>query len=128
MIDQDEVSHKAAYLALSRAPAVLSYGFRPFFLGAAAWACVAMVLWMGLLEGAWSFAKGYGAVAWHAHELLFGYIPAVMTGFLLTAVPNWPGRMPLQGGPLLALVLVWLAGRVAMLLTDVLGSPAASII
>jgi uncharacterized protein involved in response to NO len=106
----------------------LSNGFRPFFLGAAVWACVAIVLWMGLLEGAWSFAKGYGAVAWHSHELLFGYVPAVMTGFLLTAVPNWTGRMPLQGGPLLALVLVWLAGRVAMLMTDVIGGPAAAII
>jgi len=106
----------------------LSYGFRPFFLGAAAWACVAMVLWLGLLDGAWSFAKGYGAVAWHSHELLFGYIPAVMTGFLLTAIPNWTGRMPLQGGPLLGLVSLWLAGRVAMLMTDVIGSPAAAII
>src|SRR6185369_16516006 len=90
---------------------LLSYGFRPFFLGAAAWACIAMVLWMGLLDGALSFAKGYGAVAWHSHELLFGYIPAVMTGFLLTAIPNWTGRMPLQGGPLLVLVTLWLAGR-----------------
>ena len=60
--------------------ALLSYGFRPFFLGAAVWACVAMVLWVGLLTGIWSFAKGYGAVVWHSHELLFGYIPAVMTG------------------------------------------------
>src|SRR4249920_2229256 len=83
--------------------ALLSYGFRPFFLGATVWACVAMVLWMGLLDGVWTFAKGYGAVAWHSHELLFGYVPAVMTGFLLTAIPNWTGRMPLQGGPLLAL-------------------------
>lgn len=107
---------------------LLSYGFRPFFLGAAAWACVAMVLWIGLLDGAWSFAKVYGAVAWHSHELLFGYIPAVMTGFLLTAIPNWTGRMPLQGGPLLVLVALWLAGRVAMLTTDIIGSPAAAIV
>jgi uncharacterized protein involved in response to NO len=108
--------------------ALLSYGFRPFFLGAALWACVAMVLWIGLLEGAWSFARGYGAVAWHSHELLFGYIPAVMTGFLLTAIPNWTGRMPLQGGPLLALVFVWLAGRIAMLLTDQIGSGVAAVV
>ena len=108
--------------------ALLSYGFRPFFLGAALWACIAMVLWIGLLSGSWSFAIGYGVVAWHAHEFLFGYIAAVMTGFLLTAIPNWTGRLPLQGMPLLALFLLWLAGRVAMLLTDWIGTGAAAII
>lgn len=101
--------------------ALLSYGFRPFFLGAAIWACVAMICWIGLLSGALHFAAGYGAVAWHAHEFLFGYVSAVMTGFLLTAIPNWTGRMPLQGGPLLGLVTLWLAGRIAMLMTDVIG-------
>jgi uncharacterized protein involved in response to NO len=107
---------------------LLSYGFRPFFLGAALWACIAMVLWIGLLSGSWSFAIGYGVVAWHAHEFLFGYIAAVMTGFLLTAIPNWTGRLPLQGMPLLALFLLWLAGRAAMLLTDWIGTGTAAII
>ena len=108
--------------------ALLSYGFRLFFLGAALWACMAMVLWIGLLSGSWSFAIGYGVVAWHAHEFLFGYIAAVMTGFLLTAIPNWTGRLPLQGMPLLALFLLWLAGRAAMLLTDWIGTGTAAII
>jgi uncharacterized protein involved in response to NO len=108
--------------------ALLSYGFRPFFLGAALWACIAMVLWIGLLSGFWSFAVGYGAIAWHAHEFLFGYIAAVMTGFLLTAIPNWTGRFPLQGMPVLALFLLWLAGRVAMLTTDWIGTGTAAII
>jgi uncharacterized protein involved in response to NO len=107
---------------------LLSYGFRPFFLGAALWACIAMVLWIGLLSGFCNFAIGYGAIAWHAHEFLFGYIAAVMTGFLLTAIPNWTGRFPLQGMPLLALFLLWLAGRVAMLTTDWIGTGAAAII
>src|SRR5262249_14910085 len=108
--------------------ALLSYGFRPFFLGAALWAFVAMILWIGLLSGAWSFAGRYGVVAWHAHEFLFGYIAAVMTGFLLTAIPNWTGRLPLQGRPLLALLALWLAGRAAMLVTDQIGNSAAAII
>ncbi len=107
---------------------LLSYGFRPFFLGAALWACIAMVLWIGLLSGWWSFAIGYGVIAWHAHEFLFGYIAAVMTGFLLTAIPNWTGRFPLQGKPLLGLVVLWLVGRVAMLATDQIGTGAAAII
>ncbi len=105
-----------------------SYGFRPFFLGAALWACAAMVLWLGLLSGFWSFADNYGAIAWHAHEFLFGYVTAVMTGFLLTAIPNWTGRFPLQGRPLLALFLLWLAGRIAMLATDQIGVGAAAVI
>ncbi|MGE5366470.1 MAG: NnrS family protein [Betaproteobacteria bacterium] len=107
---------------------MLSYGFRPFFLGAALWACIAMVLWIGLLSGLWTFAIGYGGIAWHAHEFLFGYIAAVMTGFLLTAIPNWTGRLPLQGKPLLALFVLWLAGRVAMLTTDWIGTGAATIV
>jgi uncharacterized protein involved in response to NO len=107
---------------------LLSYGFRPFFLGAGIWACVAMVLWIGLLTGAWSFANAYGPLAWHAHEFLFGYVSAVLTGFLLTAIPNWTGRMPLQGWPLLGLVILWLAGRAAMLMTDQIGNlPAMAI-
>jgi uncharacterized protein involved in response to NO len=108
--------------------ALLSYGFRLFFLAAGVWALIAMVLWIGLLSGWWSFASGYGAIAWHAHEFLFGYIGAVMTGFLLTAIPNWTGRLPLQGRPLLVLFALWLAGRVAMLATDAIGTGAAAII
>jgi uncharacterized protein involved in response to NO len=108
--------------------ALISYGFRPFFLGAALWATIAMVLWIGLLSGSWTFAARYGLIAWHAHEFLFGYIAAVMTGFILTAIPNWTGRFPLQGKPLLALFTLWLAGRVAMLTTDAIGIGAAAII
>ena len=89
---------------------LLSYGFRPFFLGAALWAGVAMVLWIGLLLGYWTFAGSYGVIAWHAHEFRSGYASAVLTGFPLTAISNWTGRFPLQGRPLLALVALWLAG------------------
>jgi uncharacterized protein involved in response to NO len=107
---------------------LLSYGFRLFFLAAGLWAVIAMVLWIGLLAGWWNFAAGYGAISWHAHEFLFGYIGAVMTGFLLTAIPNWTGRLPLQGRPLLALFALWLAGRAAMLATDAIGIAPAAII
>ena len=87
-----------------------------------------MLLWIGAVTGAWTIASDYGPVAWHAHELLFGYVGAVMTGFLLTAIPNWTGRLPVSGGPLLALLLLWLVGRVAMLVSDRVGSvPAAAI-
>lgn len=95
-------------------PAVLSFGFRPFFLGAAVWAVVAVPLWL------WIHLGGAGPVAidrdWHVHEMLFGYVGGVVAGFLLTAVPNWTGRLPVTGRPLAALVGLWLAGRGAMLL------------
>lgn len=107
---------------------LLSYGFRPFFLGAAIWACLAMIGWIGLLTGRLTFASSYGTIAWHAHELLFGYVSAVMTGFLLTAIPNWTGRLPLQGRPLLLLVMFWAAGRAGMLLTDVVGNVPAAMV
>ena len=108
--------------------ALLSYGFRLFFLAAGLWAVIAMVLWIGLLSGLWNFASGFGAIAWHAHEFLFGYVGAVMTGFLLTAIPNWTGRLPLQDRPLLALFTLWLAGRAAMLATDEIGIAPAAVI
>jgi uncharacterized protein involved in response to NO len=102
-------------------PALLSYGFRPFFLGAAIWACVAMILWILAITGEVEVGGSYGAVAWHAHEMLFGFGTAVVAGFLLTAVPNWTGRLPVSGRPLLALVLLWCAGRAVMLWPDLAG-------
>src|SRR5215204_583859 len=60
--------------------------------------------------------------------MLYGYLPAVITGFLLTAVPNWTGRLPLQGMPLLGLVLAWLAGRAAVTASAVIGPGAAMVV
>ncbi len=118
---------KRAVTGLARIP-VLSYGFRPFFLGGALWALVAMLLWVGVVTGRWEIAINYGPLAWHAHEFLFGYVGAIIAGFLLTAIPNWTGQLPIRGGPLLALFLLWLAGRVALLAVDQIGAfPAASI-
>ena len=95
-------------------PALLSYGFRPFFLLGAFQAALSMALWLPLFEGEIALPTLFSPRDWHAHEMLFGYIPAVLTGFLLTAIPNWTGRLPLQGTPLLFLVIVWMAGRVAV--------------
>ncbi|RMF38256.1 MAG: NnrS family protein [Alphaproteobacteria bacterium] len=95
-------------------PAILSFGFRPFFLMAGIWAAVAMVLWIAMLTGWAGPPTAFDPVAWHAHEFLFGYLGAVMAGFLLTAVPNWTGRLPITGWPLAALAGLWLAGRAAV--------------
>lgn len=95
---------------------LLSYGFRPFYLGAGVWAIATMAIWISARQGWLDLAGTYGQSAWHAHELLFGFMPAVLVGYLMTTVPNWTGRFPLSGQPLARLVLIWLAGRVSMLM------------
>jgi len=97
-----------------RGPALLTYGFRPFFLGATLWAAIAMVLWAPMLSGHITLPTAFDPVSWHAHEFLFGYLSAVVAGFLLTAVPNWTGRLPIVGWPLGGLFGLWVAGRVAV--------------
>ena len=109
-------------------PALFDQGFRPFFLLAAIWAPVALVLWLSMLAGALELPTAFDPVAWHVHEMLFGFVAAAIGGFLLTAIPNWTGRLPLQGLPLAALVSVWLAGRIAVALSAWIGAAAAAAI
>lgn len=94
--------------------AVLSFGFRPFFLLGALWATLAMAMWVTMLAGALALPTRFDPVSWHAHEFLFGYLSAIIAGFLLTAVPNWTGRLPVLGWRLGALVALWIAGRLAI--------------
>jgi uncharacterized protein involved in response to NO len=95
-------------------PAILTFGFRPFFFGAAVWAVLAMALWVPMLSGHLMLPTTFDPVSWHAHEFLFGYLGAVVAGFLLTAVPNWTGRLPIVGWRLGMLAGLWLVGRVAV--------------
>lgn len=106
--------------------ALLSYGFRPFFLGAAVWAVVSLAPWIGA-GGSHVVTTGYGAVAWHAHETLFGFAGAAMAGFILTAIPNWTGRRPLAGTRLAALFALWCAGRAAFLAPGISGLAGAAV-
>jgi quercetin dioxygenase-like cupin family protein len=93
----------------------LSAGFRPFFLSAALWAAVGLPLSVAYLDAAAELPTRFPPTIWHAHEMAFGFGGAVVAGFLLTASPNWTGRMPLQGAPLAGLVALWLLGRIAVL-------------
>ncbi|WP_255455638.1 NnrS family protein [Salipiger sp. PrR007] len=95
-------------------PALFSYGFRPFFLGAGVWAVLSACLWLALLSGTLALPTRLDPVSWHAHEFLFGYLGAVLAGFMMTAVPNWTGRMPIVGGTMILLFTLWLVGRLAM--------------
>ena len=101
-------------------PAVFSLGFRPFFLMAGIWAALAMVIWIFMLAGASPLPTAFDMFTWHAHEFVFGYGLAVISGFLLTEVPNWTGRLPVVGWPLAALAGAWLAGRIAIAVSLVL--------
>lgn len=89
-------------------------GFRPFFLAAGISALVLVLNWVLSLSGYVDIHSGFDPINWHAHEMIFGMASAAIAGFLLTAVPNWTGRMPLQGWPLISLFSLWLAGRIVM--------------
>lgn len=94
--------------------ALFSYGFRPFFLLSGIYAALAVPLWL------WIYVRGSTAVSplpphlWHGHEMIYGFVLAAIAGFLLTAVPSWTSSRGFAGWPLISLVLLWLAGRVAM--------------
>ncbi|MAL40874.1 MAG: short-chain dehydrogenase [Thalassospira sp.] len=94
----------------------LSHGFRPFFLLSSIWAAAAMIIWVLLLMNVIALPLTLDIVSWHAHEFLFGYLGAVIAGFMLTAVPNWTGRLPIRNRRLGMLVLLWMAGRIVILL------------
>ena len=102
---------------MAAAPPFLRGGFRPFFFGAATWAVIAIGLWLCELAGFLGIPSAFEGVAWHRHEMLFGFVGAAVSGFLLTAIPNWTGRLPIAGKPLLALFALWAAARVAVLVS-----------
>jgi uncharacterized protein involved in response to NO len=91
---------------------VFGYGFRPLFLASGAFAFIAVPVWL-IVYQAGGTPLGMPGQLWHGHEMIFGFIVAAITGFLLTAVPSWTGYRGFAGPPLVALTLVWAAGRAA---------------
>jgi len=113
---------------LAASPPFLRGGFRPFFFGGAAWAVLALLLWLAALSGTITLPSSFDSLAWHRHEMLFGFVGAVICGFLLTAIPNWTGRLPIAGWPLAALFGSWLAARLALLFSGVSGIAIAGVL
>ena len=113
---------------------LFSYGFRPFFLGAAVYAVAIMAVWLAWLGSqaqwgvAWELPVTGSPFAWHAHEMVFGFAVAAIAGFLLTAIPNWTGALPLSGLPLALLFLAWLAGRAVMAVSGLLAPAFVAIV
>ncbi len=109
-------------------PALFSYGFRPFFFFGSVYAGAIIMVWLPAFYGHLTLMTAFAPRDWHVHEMLFGYVSAVVAGFLLTAVPNWTGRLPLQGGPLAILFSAWVIGRIAVSSSAWLGWAAAAAI
>ncbi|MGX5915361.1 NnrS family protein [Aliidiomarina sp. Khilg15.8] len=94
---------------------LLRQAFRPMFLFGALFSIIAMVLWGLALAGKIQLNPYANIMFWHQHEMMFGFVAAIIVGFLLTAVQNWTGQRATHGGTLLILTAVWLAGRLLML-------------
>lgn len=121
------MSHRAT----NRSPSVIAHffsgGFRPFFIAAALHAALMIALWVPWFLGFIHVPTALSPVAWHQHELLFGFVPAVIAGFLLTAVPNWTGRKAFTGWPLALLFALWFTSRLAITGSEVIGLPTAMV-
>ena len=109
-------------------PEFLKIGFRPFFLASGLAAAALIFYWLGVIGGQYDVPGGYDPTLWHVHEMLFGFAVTPLTGFLLTAIPNWTGRLPVRGLPLALLALLWLAGRIAIAISSDIGVAAAAVI
>lgn len=88
--------------------------FRPFFLGLAIYAALAVPWWVLVWLGTLPAPGWLIPMWWHGHEMMFGFVAAAIAGFLLTASPVWTGGPALTGAPLAALVALWAAGRLAL--------------
>lgn len=112
-VDRRNLEHKH--------PAPLwTLAFRPFFLATALWAAMALAVWVLIFLTGSTLPSRFDPLTWHIHAMLFGFVPAAIAGFILTAVPNWTGRPPIQGTLLIGLVVLWLLGRIACLISAVL--------
>ncbi len=113
---------------LLRLPPLLRGGFRPFFLLGPIWALVVVALWIEALAGSITLPTMFDPLGWHRHEMLFGFLSAVITGFLLTAIPNWTGRPSLAGARLAMMVGLWAAARFAILFSGAVGPASAMLV
>lgn len=107
---------------------LLSGAFRPFFLLASLWMAGSILVWVPFYMGHAALPTAFAPRDWHVHAMLFGGVPAIIAGFALTAVSSWTGRPTIAGRSLAVLALVWIAGRVAVSVSGLIGPIAAAII
>lgn len=107
-------------------PVFFQLSFRPFFLFTGIWATLVVPIWVLAFTGYMPLSIGPFSIAqdpllWHQHEMLFGFAAAAVTGFILTAIPNWTGRLPVRGWRLGILAAAWIVGRLAMVSSQQIG-------
>ena len=113
---------------MAASPPILRGGFRPFFFLGSAWAALALAVWIAAFVAGTPLPSAFDALSWHRHEMLFGFVGAIVAGFLLTAIPNWTGRLPIAGAPLAALAGLWIAARIALYFSGSLGLALAALL
>lgn len=90
--------------------------FRPFYLLGAGYGPLLMLVWIGAYAGVWAVpVDDWFFLAWHGHEMLFGFAAAIISGIVMTALPSWAGTEEITGKRLAMLVGLWLAGRLALI-------------
>ncbi|MBT7510022.1 MAG: NnrS family protein [Rhodospirillaceae bacterium] len=109
-------------------PVIFQNSFRPFFLAAGVWATLAVPFWLMSYADILVLPAGIDGHLWHQHEMLFGFASAAIAGFILTAIPNWTGGLPVSGWRLAMLVTLWLAGRGGSLIASDIGPMAAAVL
>jgi uncharacterized protein involved in response to NO len=87
-----------------------------------------MALWLGSIADVITLPTMFNLIIWHAHEMLYGFVAAAIAGFLLTVIPNWADRLPVRGPALGILILVWLAGRIGVAISGIIGNLAAGVL
>jgi uncharacterized protein involved in response to NO len=108
--------------------AIWTMAFRPFFLAASLWSAAALFLWVLVLAGGLSLPSRFDPPDWHIHEMLFGFVPAAIAGFILTAIPNWTGRLPVRGLSLAWLFILWCTGRLVCLVSAMIPALIAVVV
>jgi uncharacterized protein involved in response to NO len=108
--------HHSIKQLLSVPESLFALAFRPLFFGAALVSVISLTIWGIALWQEMSFSPYGGITFWHSHEMLFGFVGAVLVGFLLTAVQSWTGLRAINGNSLIILTLLWLLGRLLMVM------------
>lgn len=101
-------------------PAMLRGAYRLLFIGGSSWAIIVATLWIASYSGTIALPTAMDSLGWHQHEMLFGYLGAVIAGFLSAAIPNWTGRPAFTGMPVGLFFACWLAARLALLFSSII--------
>ena len=98
--------------------AFLAMGFRPLYMAGCGWALVSIAIW---IFAPFLIGQPLSGVAWHAHEMLWGFIATIAVAFLLTASATWTGFNPLKGKALGLICVLWVAARLGYLIGGPIG-------